>query len=158
MIARPALAIGIALKLIVGACSAPSPSATPAETVGPTASDGLASAVLRLSGREVELAGGTCNWFEGAGELRVAIGPTAAGDWLRLEAPLSWVGEDLPPGSGGTEAALRVGIGGREIAVAAAGLTGELASDLGTGTFHAGIVEGTPLSGAFDCPEVIEGD
>ena len=158
MIARPTLAIGIALKLIVGACSAPSPGGTPAETIGSTAPDGLASAVLRLSGREVELAGGTCNWFEGAGELRVAIGPTAAGHWLRLGAPLSWVGEDLPPGASGTEAALRVGISGREIVVPAAALTGELASDLGTGTFDAGIVGGTPLSGAFDCPEVIEGD
>ena len=161
MISRPALATGLTLNLIGGliaGCSAPSSTGSLAETIGPTAPQGPASAVIRLSGREVDLAGGTCNWYEGAGALRVAIGPTAAGDWLRLDAPLSWVGGDLPPGAGGTEAALRVGIGGREIDVPAAALTGELASDLGTGSFDAGVVDGIPLSGEVDCPEVIDGE
>ena len=114
--------------------------------------------MVRLSGREIELLGGNCTWSEADGQLVVAVGPTASTDSLRLTAPLSWVGDDLPPGAGSGEAALFLRVGGQEMAIPAGGLTGTLASDLGTGTFDAGLVAGMPLSGEFDCPVVIDLD
>lgn len=114
---------------------------------------------MRLSGREIVLAGGSCTWYEGASHLIVEVGGTAGGDWLRLTAPLSWLGQELPPGAGSTEAALQARIGGAQIDVSTAALSGSVSADLGRGTFDAGLVAGgSPLSGEFRCPDVLEGD
>jgi hypothetical protein len=115
--------------------------------------------VIRLSGREFELTGGSCTWYDGASHLIVEVGATTGGDWLRLTAPLSWLGDELPPGAGSTEAALQAQLGAMQVDVPATALNGSVSADLGRGTFDAGLVAGgVPLTGQFRCPEVIEGD
>jgi hypothetical protein len=113
--------------------------------------------VVRLSGREVRLAGGNCTWFEGEGKLVVEVGPNAAGDSLRLTAPLAWTGDELPQGAASGKSALTVRFGGQDLQVDQATVTGTMATDAGFGSFESHSVGGSPVTGEFDCPTVIDG-
>lgn len=137
----------------LASCGAPSPS--PTHTAAAGTND--ASVVVRLSGREINLRGGNCTWFEEAGELVVDFAPSAAGDSVRLRAPLAWSGVDVPaalPSSG----ALEVTLAGQPLRISGPSLIGELASDAGSGSFGAQTVDGAPVTGEFTCPTVIDGD
>ena len=118
---------------------------------------GDASAVVRLSGSEVTLTGGGCTWFEGEGKLVVEIGPTAAGDYLRLISPLSWSADELPPGAASAEPALEVRLAGVELGVDQASLDGLMAIDAAHGSFSGLTKGGGPITGDFLCPTVIDG-
>ena len=121
------------------------------------ATGGDVSAVIRLSGREVPLAGGSCTWFEEEGKLVVEIGPNVAGDYVKLTAPLAWTSDELPPGAASAEPGLEVRLGGQDLRIDQTTIDGEMATDAGFGTFSSRTVTGGPVTGEFDCPTVIDG-
>lgn len=155
----PTLLAGLAL-IALGGCAGPTPTGSPSPPWLPSPSlvvTADASTVVRLSGREVRLQGGGCTWFEGEGKLVVEIGPNAAGDYVRLTAPLTWTGDELPPGAASGEPALTVRLGGQDLQVDQSTITGEMATDAGFGSWTSQAVGGGPVTGEFDCPTVIDG-
>lgn len=143
--------------LFLAGCAAPTPSATPSPLTSPSiAPSNDASAVVRLSGREIRLTGGNCTWFEAEGKLIIEVGPTDAGDYLQLTAPLAWTGDELPPGAASGEPALTVRLGGQDLQVDQSTIDGDLANDAGFGSFTSQTVGGGPVTGSFDCPSVVD--
>lgn len=140
----PRLAAGLAI-LVAGACQG-----------DPDVATQLGRVTIALSGTQVALENATCTWYEDSGQLLVEAGDSEGASYILLAAPLEWMGQPLPEGPG-EPAELSARVRGTDLAVDQDAIGGLMNEAQTRGSFEARLVDGTPITGDWQCPEVVEG-
>jgi hypothetical protein len=118
---------------------------------------GTRSAVVSLAvaDRQLEIGGGACTWYEASGQLFVEAGDAEGAQYVLLGAPLEWIGEALPEGPGNAPE-LSIRLDAADLDVDQGSLAGTMSATQQAGSFTGRLADGTPLSGEWTCPEVVE--